>query len=458
MPAVRRLAPAAFLLLALANPAAAQGTIRGVVHDSLFGGAPLGGATIVLRGAPNTAVTDRMGRFVIRDVPAGTYQVGFFHPLLDSLEVSAPMRSVAVKDGETVLTALGMPTAASLSLALCGRELEPASSVVFGIVRDAEGEAPMEGAVVRAHWYVWQLVAGVGREAQRVEMDTTAADGRYVLCGVPNDIELSLWATEKEQMTGKLPLALDHQGIGRRDLMVSRTDTASRVPPPVAGDDTIPWQRPAGSAHLVVTVLDDNGRPVPGATVGVRGTRANGRTGNDGVVRFAGVASGTQPLLVRRPGAVPVTTTVALRAGAENTDTVRLGKRVTALPTVAVTSQRTSLLEREMRTRLQLYNGTTFDAKETAKLATGGLSAWIRVTGMRVVEDGFDALPVMQSSRMQPCQPNLWYEGARIYNWSAWELRTLLIGASRVEVYPRPANQPPQFLTENDCGSILVWR
>ena len=101
MPAVRRLAPAAFLLLALANPAAAQGTIRGVVHDSLFGGAPLGGATIVLRGAPNTAVTDRMGRFVIRDVPAGTYQVGFFHPLLDSLEVSAPMRSRAAAEHAT---------------------------------------------------------------------------------------------------------------------------------------------------------------------------------------------------------------------------------------------------------------------------------------------------------------------------------------------------------------------
>jgi len=26
-----------------------------------------------------------------------------------------------------------------------------------------------------------------------------------------------------------------------------------------------------------------------------------------------------------------------------------------------------------------------------------------------------------------------------------------------MEVYPRPANQPPQFLTTNDCGSIAVW-
>ena len=84
---------------------------------------------------------------------------------------------------------------------------------------------------------------------QRVETDTSSADGRYVLCGVPNDITLTLTATHGERMTGDLTLALDRIDLGRRDLMVSQSDTAARIPPPVASGDTVPWQRPAGSAR-----------------------------------------------------------------------------------------------------------------------------------------------------------------------------------------------------------------
>ena len=83
-------------VLPIARPAAAQGTIRGVVTDSLISRGPLQGATVVLQGAPHTAVTDRLGRFVMRDVPAGSYAIGFFHPSLDSLEATAPVKRLEV--------------------------------------------------------------------------------------------------------------------------------------------------------------------------------------------------------------------------------------------------------------------------------------------------------------------------------------------------------------------------
>ncbi|MBX7120284.1 MAG: carboxypeptidase-like regulatory domain-containing protein [Gemmatimonadaceae bacterium] len=442
----------------LAAPAlAAQGTIRGVVTDSLLLRGPLPDAQVVLQGAPHTATTDRLGRFTMRDVPAGTYRIGFFHPSLDSLEVTAPVRTITVADDRITDVALGTPTANALSRVLCGRDLERAAGVAFGIVRDAETETPLAGAVVRANWFVWQLVGGVGREAQRVEMDTTGADGRYELCNIPNDIALTLTAESAGQVTGDLSLALDHLDLGRRDLLVSLGDTAARRAPPLSSADTAPWMRPPGSARLRVEVQTAQGRPVRGATVGVRGTRAAGTTGDDGVVRLVGVPGGSQTVLVRRPGSEPVIAMAAARPGAETVLTLRIGRDLQQLPTVAVTGQRTTALEREIRTRLQLYNGRVFEGREVERVASGSLAGWMKVPGLRVIEDGFDALPVMQNSRMQPCQPNLWYNGALISSWTAWELRTFLIGAKRMEVYPRPANQPPQFLTTNDCGSIAVW-
>ena len=450
--------PALVLLWSLgATLLPAQGTIRGVVTDSLLTRAPLQGATVILQGAPNTAVTDRLGRFVMRDVPAGTYTIGFFHPILDSLEATAPVKRVEVRDDATAIVALGMPTANTLSVALCGNDLEAASAVVFGIVRDAERGEPLPGAVVRANWYQVNLVAGVARETQRFAADTARVDGRYVLCSVPNDIALTLSGGIDGQVTGDLHLALDHLGIGRRDVMVSRTDTASRpLPLPAAGDSVTPLP-PPGSARLRVRVTDQRDRPVAGATVGVRGTRVNGRTDADGTVRLAGIPAGSQTLLIRKPGAEPVTLVVALRANAENTLSAEIGRTIVLLPAVAVTGQRMSQIDRDIAVRLRLYGGKSFDERALAPAASGNLGFWTQIGGVRVLADGFDAQPYMQNSQMLPCRPNLWYNGARIGTWTAWELRTLLIGAKRMEVYPRPSNVPPQFTSTDDCGAIVIW-
>lgn len=444
-------------LLCAAAPAAAQGVIRGVVTDSLLTRAPLQGATVILQGAPNTALTDRLGRFVMRDVPAGTYTIGFFHPVLDSLEATAPVKRVTVRDDATAIVALGMPTANTLSTALCGRELEAASAVVFGVAREAESGAPLPGAVVRANWYQVNLIAGMARETQRFESDTARADGRYVLCNVPNDIVLTMRGGIDGQVTGDLHLALDHLAIGRRDVMVSRGDTAARPLPLVAAGDTVTPVPPPGNARLRVRVVDPRGRPVANATVGVRGTRVNGKTDAEGRVRLVGIPAGSQTLLVRKPGAEPLTTVVALRANTENELTTGIGQSIVILPAVAVTGQQMTQIDRDIQRRLRLHGGRSFDEKALKSAASGSLGFWTQIGGVRVIADGFDAQPYMQNSQMLPCRPNLWYNGARIGTWTAWELRTLLIGAQRMEVYPRPSNVPPEFTAIDDCGAIAIW-
>lgn len=455
-PAFVRRAMAVALLVIPTGSLGAQGTIRGVVNDSLLSRSPLAGATVVLQGAPNVAVTDRLGRFVMRDVPSGTYTIGFFHPVLDSLEATAPVRSVSVRNGETAIITLGVPTANALSLAFCGRGLEPATAIVYGVVRDAEQAAPLPGAVVRAHWYEMSLVAGVAREAQRVESDTARADGRYVICGVPNDIALTLFSTIGVQATGDLTLALDHLAIGRRDLMISRTDTAARRPPPLERDDTLPRRRPPGDARLRVSVTNAQGRPVENATVGVRETSVSGTTDTAGRVRLINIPAGSQTLVVRRLGVVPVMRIVALRPGVENELAVEIGRTFTELPTVAVTGQRSSRLESDMRRRQLLGHGKFYDAK-ALEGATRGLAFWGMIPGVKIMQDGFDALPLLRDSQGSSCRPNVWVDGALLFNVEAWELRTYLMGARAMEVYPSPTNRPPEFTSSRDCGALVIW-
>jgi hypothetical protein len=443
-------------LLLLAGDLSAQGTIRGVVNDSLLSASPLAGATVILQGAPSSAVTDRLGRFVMRDVPAGSYTIGFFHPVLDSLEATAPLARVQVRDGETAVVTLGMPSANTLSLAFCGRALERETSVVFGLVRDAERAAPLGGAVVRAFWYQVALAEGITRETQRVESDTVDTDGRYVLCGVPNDISLTLAASVSQQATGDLTLWLDHLPIGRRDLMISRSDTAARVPPPLASDDTVPPRRPPGSARLRLLVTNAQGRPVEGATVGIRETSANGTTDAAGRVRLTGLPAGSQTLLVKRPGSEPATRIVELRLGSDNELTVEIGRSITLLPTVAVTGQRRSQLEADIVRRQMLGYGKFFNAKQLEG-ATRGLAFWASIPGVTLATDGFDALPLLRNSRGNPCTPIVWVDGALQNNVVAWELRTYLIGARWMEVYPSSANRPPEFTSSADCGALVVW-
>jgi len=361
-----------------------------------------------------------------------------------------------VRDGETAVVTLGMPSANSLSRAFCGRELERETSVVFGVVRDAERGAPLGGAVVRAFWYEMALVGGVTSQTQRVESDTVDADGRYVVCGVPNDISVTLASSLARQATGDLTLWLDHLPLGRRDLMISLGDTAARVPPPLASDDTVPPRRPPGSARLRLLVTNAQGRPVEGATVGIRETSANGTTDAAGRVRLTGIPAGSQTLVVRRPGSEPATRIVALRPGTDNDLTVEVGRSITLLPTVAVTGQRRSQLEADVSRRQMLGYGKFFNAKQLEG-ATRGLGFWAMIPGVTLGMDGMDVLPLLRNSLGNPCQPNVWLDGALQNSVVAWELRTYLIGARWMEVYPSSANRPPEFTSTGDCGALVIW-
>jgi len=119
LPVLRMLLPT---LVAFAPPLAAQnpatpstgkGQIVGVVVDSLDGRF-LAGADIVIRGGEPAAHTDSLGKFSIDSLVPGTYQVGVFHDLLDTLGITLLTRPFRVGPDSTMLVVLAVPSAATL--------------------------------------------------------------------------------------------------------------------------------------------------------------------------------------------------------------------------------------------------------------------------------------------------------------------------------------------------------
>jgi hypothetical protein len=456
---MRRFASLLALLAIALVPVAlrAQAMVRGTVFDSLLTRRPLEGATVVVQGTNLTATTDRRGQFEIRGIAPGRHAFGFSHPMLDSLDIAAPGRIVDVAPNEQVVIALATPSPNGASLLLCRVAAEASTAVLFGTVRGAEDGTPLRGADVQVRWFEVVIARGGARQTEHVARDSTDAEGRYILCGVPNDISLTLVATHQGQATGPLHLELDSLGVGRRELRVSATDPASTLRPEVAPDDTVPTARADGRGRLAVTVRTPAGAPVHRAIVGVRGWAASATTDEAGRAVLVGVPSGTQTIVVRAIGMEPQHLLANFAANVETRVDLKLDRFVTLLPSVAVVGQRADPLSARIEQRLRAGQGKLIEGDELKDLA-GSASGWARMPGVTIGSDA-DPIPHMRGAAGVPCSAVIWLDGMRIQNITGWELRGMLLNAKRVEVYNSASRVPAEFTTMsmNGCGAVLIW-
>jgi hypothetical protein len=457
---MRRVATLLLCTLGLTSASAgAQATLRGTVWDSLLVSAPLEGATVVLHGTTRTATTDRRGRFEFRDLDAGRYAVGFFHPALDSLDIAAPARAVELGATEIAEVTLATPSANGLSLLLCGRRADASTSLIFGTVRAAEDDAPLAGAEVLVRWFEVEIAARRARQVERIARDSARADGRYLLCGVPNDIALTLVAQHGRQLTGPLHLELDQRGVARRELRVSLLDPAARRLPDLAPDDTTPVGRVPGTAQLTVRVRNASGQPVERAIVGVRGTTIAGVTDAQGRVVLRELPAGTQTVVVRAIGLAPANPWVALAPQQERALEVTLTRFAHALPAVAVVGRRDDALAADIQRRTRASGGRLIEGEALQDLIASP-TAWARIPGVSVgARSDADALPLMRGALGARCEPVIWSDGVRMSAMNGWELRGLMLNARRVEVYADGRRVPPEFSSGgmDPCGVIAIW-
>jgi carboxypeptidase family protein len=314
-----------------AKPGTAQ--IVGTVIDSLNGGY-LSGAEVVIQGAKATTVTDSLGRFRIDRLTPGTYQVGIFHPFLDTLGISLGTQPFHVGADSSSSLLLAVPSAATIIRGVCPkRPRAQGTSAVIGQVLDPETLQPVVGAEVSIAWSQLEVSKEVGvRNSPRLLRDSTRASGAFRLCGLPNSMQATLQARRGGSVTAEVPIRIgeSEMELFARTLLLSRADSGTKV----------------GNATVSGRVILEGSATNAGSRVEVMGTDVVVLTNEKGEFTLRNLPSGSQVLLARHLGFGAETVPVDLSAREAKQVTIKLPKYVAVIEPVVVTARRGNSLEK----------------------------------------------------------------------------------------------------------------
>jgi hypothetical protein len=382
----------------------------GVAIDSVHGG-PLIDAVVSIAGTDRQATTDSAGQFRIDSVPPGTYKLALFHPVLDSVGVSIASQGVVFPAGRYAVVRIATPSPATLANVFCPTEKRlTGPSVVIGRVLDADTDVPDSGARVTLSWTELEVGRSVGiRHTPRVRQATVDASGTFQICGVPNNMNGTLRATRGTAATAGVPIASEGRLLTLAALSLASPDSV------VVAVDSTPRAAPAPKApvpaaatglrsgHAVATgrVVDQGGRPIAGASIGVIGAAATTASDDSGRFTLRGLPSGTQALSVRKLTYSPAQLPVALTVRAPRYVDVRLK---TAPPQLASVNVQASKLEQGLKKvgftdRKKMGLGHFMTGDEIAnKMPQNMTDVFTTMPGIHV--DYSRGQPVLQGSRV----------------------------------------------------------
>ncbi len=465
----------------------AGASVSGIVRDSIAR-APLAGAVVQLVAADNparfgrTANSDSLGRFVFTDVPDGRYTLGFFHPILDSLGVEAPLKGVSVDNHRSVQTDLAVPSPARIRTAICGKPQKgDSSSLVLGIVRDASNGAPASGVTVRGEWVELSFKSGaVERRIPRI-IATTGDNGWFAMCNVPSAGTVALVASRGSDSTDLIELPIPPGGLLRRDLFLgqNRTIVAAGVVQPNSAFAPPPRRVHLGDGTISGTVkASAGGRPLANALVSIT-DGPDARTNEAGEFTIANAPVGTRMLEVRALGYYPERRRVDVVTGAPPIR-VALATLQSVLDTVKVSATRLRSRDRSgFIERVRNGPGRYLTSKEIAKRpATFASDLFRTVAGLRI---GFasdtlasdmvinvapddmqtsDRRILMRGISGDWCSPVIYLDGMAMPSMGADEIDAWLPpkDIEGIEIYSE-ATVPTQFQKwRGGCGSIMIWK
>ena len=159
-----------------------KASISGVVVDSLHR-SYLSGAEVIIEGAKLTVTTDSLGRFKADSLTPGDFQVGVFHPVLDTLGITLATRPFHLGPDSSSFIVLSVPSATSIIRSTCApRPRARGSSAVIGHVQDPETLQPVSGAEVSLAWTEIEVSKEFGvRQTPRLLYDSTDATGAFAI-------------------------------------------------------------------------------------------------------------------------------------------------------------------------------------------------------------------------------------------------------------------------------------
>lgn len=450
-------------------PAGAAGArITGIVYDSVAG-APLRDATVQLvsvraRSADaRTTTTDAAGGFVLDDIPAGSYEIGFLHPRLDSLTLPSVAREITIADSGAVRVELAIPSAARLRALLCASVGGESGTLLVGIVRDASSGGAVAGALVSAEWLEYAIrVREIGGRI-RVVQDTTDSRGAFAFCDLPTGGTVVLSAARGGDGTDRVEVTVADAPVARRDLHLGAVHLragAAGVRDSAAGGDTVlARQYRAGEGRLRGTVrAQDGGTPVAGAQVRIAGG-ADATTDARGEFVLREVPQGTRMLEVRALGFHPTRQAVEIMEGTAPIQ-VTLATFQAVLDTVRVTASRMRLANTGFEERRRQGAGRFLTSEQIMRRATFNTSdLFTMVAGMRVERTMLGDTRVTVRGPFGRCRPLFVIDGSPMRQLTADDVNAFTHpdDIAGIEVYAG-AYVPPEFQDGmSGCGAVVIW-
>ncbi len=425
-------------------------SIVGIAIDSLHMRG-LSGAEVMVDGISKTAITDSLGRFRFDSIAPGRYQVGIFHPLLDSLGISLATAPFALGPDSTSIIRVAVPSAATLIAQTCkARPRQFGHSAIFGRLMDPDTFEPIAGAEVSVAWTEYEVSKVVGiRQTPRLVKDSTDQSGAFSLCGLPPELDARLQANYHGAMTADVPIATaaSDGDVIIRPLYVSPTDTAAIK---------------SGKAVVNGRVTFAGGQPAPGSRVEIVGSTAVALTNEAGDFSLANAPTGTQLLLVRHLGYTPEAVAVDLNSREAKKVAIKLQKYIPTMDPVLVTARREKAMETVGFTQRQRSGlGRYLTAEDIAKRNPFNLTDVLRtIPGLTVRYNGQGEAEVTStrgSSMSGGSCVSYVVDGFR-WNGGGVDQFVMPQEVAGIEVY-QGANVPAEFATPlgGDCTTIVIW-
>jgi hypothetical protein len=431
------------------SPAVSASRIVGVVADSLHR-TGLQGAEVLASGVTSPVLTDSLGEFSFDKLPSGTYQVGVFHPLLESLGITLATKPFSLGPDSTVSVLLAIPSPSTLAARYCGTAVtETHPAVVVGRVLDADNDMPVTAVAVALSWVdmVVSKQTGVIHTPHELHASTDSS-GFFRFCGLTEDLDATVQATYGGVSTGEVAVSTRGTPLTFENLTVPSMSVAAPV---------------TGIIRGKVLSLDD--QPVQGARVEVPMWGGAVLTDKDGNFTLDGVRVGTQLLIIRHVGFEPTRTAVNVTSRQPVEMRVTLGPVVNQLDPVLVTARRNYVLDKVgFSARQRNGDGTFFTADDIAKRNPQYITDMMRsVPGIRVdhyagsTSVRTEKLTTILSNGAGGRCPTVWVDGNQWHS-AADQIDEFVFPreVAGLEVY-KPGEAPMRFRDIEDCVTIVIW-
>ena len=430
-----------------AGPKTGKAQIVGVVVDSL-NGRYLSDADVVIEGTKTTLETDSLGRFEIDTLSPGTYQVGVFHPLLDSLGIALATKPFHIGPDSSSFILLAVPSAATIVHGICPVQSNArGSSAVIGHVNDPETLRPVAEAQVSVAWTEIEVSKEFGiRRTGRLVHDTTDRSGAFKICGLPSSLHATLQARRGSTVTAEIPISLGEKPIEllSRALLLSTADSTTKV----------------GNATVSGVVLLEGSSANGGSRVELVGTDLVAMTNDKGEFTMRDLPSGSKVLLARHLGFGAEIVPVDLSSHEQKHVTMKLAKFVAVMDPILVTARRTAALDKiGFSQRKKSGSGYYIGPDRLQNMHPNAVTDILRmVPGLRV-SYGRDG-DVVSSSRGGGSGCVQYYLDDMPYTeMTPGDINTFVTGGEvvAVEVY-QDTNMPAQYTRAGMfCTTIVLW-